>query len=221
MDYRLAKKWIDEGIIDFKELILQNYKDIGLNETEAFILIELHKQSKAGVKYLNPKKLIKNVALPMEELLGVLDRLLQNGFLSMEIVKTEAGKEAEVFSLGQTVEKIIKHSNRVLDELTLESPKTYATSEEELVDLIEKQFQKQLTPLEIEIIRKWVGEDRYSIFDIKKALLDAIKANKSSLSYVDGILLKRAHAVQKGKETQYAAQEPEALKAFFDSWIKK
>jgi DNA replication protein len=221
MDLRLAQKWIEEGIIDFKELVLQNYKDIGLNETEAFILIELHKQSKAGVKYLNPKKLIKNVALPMEQLLAVLDRLLQNGFLSMEIVQTETGKEAEVFTLWKTVEKIIKHCNRVLDELSLSGSKTYATSEEELVDLIEKQFQKQLTPLEIEIIRKWIGEDQYPIFDIKKALLDAVKANKASLSYVDGILLKRSSMVRKAKETSYDAQEPEALKAFFDSWAKK
>ena len=33
MDLRLVRKWIDEGIIDFKELILQNYKNIGLTET--------------------------------------------------------------------------------------------------------------------------------------------------------------------------------------------
>jgi len=221
MDLRLAQKWMDEGIIDFKELILQNYKNIGLNETDAFIIIELHKQAKAGMVYLNPKKLVKNIALSMDELLIVLDRLLQNNYLTMQIVKSESGKEAETFSLNQTVEKIIKYYNRTLDELDLETPKKYATSEEELVDLIEMHFQRQLNPLEIEIIRKWVGEDQYPIFDIKKALLDAAKANKTSLSYVDGILLKRTNIAKKEKEVKYSTQEPEALKTFFDSWSKK
>lgn len=221
MDLRLVRKWIDEGIIDFKELILQNYKNIGLTETDAFILIELRKQSKAGMSYLNPNKLVKNVAISLDELLVVLEGLIQKNFLTLAIVKNTQGKEAETFSLDPTVEKILRYNNQVLDDVILREPPKYATSEEELVDLIETQFQKQLTPLEIEIIRKWVGEDRYPLFDIKKALLDAVKANKTSLGYVDGILLKRGLAAKKEREVPYSAPEPEALKKFFDSWTAK
>jgi DNA replication protein len=221
MDLQLAIKWIDDRIIDFSQLILQNYKYIGLNETEAFIIIELQKQSKAGITFLNPKKIVKNIALPLDELLEVLDRLIQNNFLSMEIVLTDSGKEAEIYHLNHTVEKILKYNAFVLEEVAKRQPKTYATSEEELVDLIEKQFQRQLTPLDIEIIRSWVAQDRYSMLDIKKALLDAVKANKSTLGYVDGILLKRQNMIKKEKEVKYASQEPEALKTFFESWPKK
>jgi DNA replication protein len=221
MDLQLAIKWIDDGIIDFNQMILQNYKNIGLNETEAFVIIELQKQSKAGITFLNPKKIVKNVSITLDQLLNVLDNLIRNNYLSMEIIKNGSGKEAEVFHLNHTVDKILKYSHQVMDDLVIGQPKKYATSEEELVDLIEKQFQKQLTPLEIEIIRKWVGEDRYPIFDIRKALLDALKANKTSLSYVDGILLKRQTAAKKEKEVKYNGTEPEALKTFFESWPKK
>jgi len=221
MDLKLAIKWIKDGIIDFNQMILQNYKGIGLNETEAFLIIELEKQAQAGNTFLNPKKMIKNVSLSMDELLAVLDRLIKNGFLKMEFVKNESGKEGEVFDVNDTVEKILKYNHQLMDDLVISQPKTYATSEEELVDLIESQFQKQLTPLEIEIIRKWVGEDRYPILSIKKALLDAAKANKASLSYVDGILLKRNNAEKKAKDVKYNSEEPEALKTFFESWPKK
>lgn len=221
MDLQLAIKWIDDQIIDFSQMILQNYKYIGLNETEALIIIELQKQSKAGVTFLNPKKIVKTVALTLDELLVVLDRLIQNNYLFMEIVKNESGKEAEIYHLNNTVEKILKYNHQVMDELQISQPKKYATSEEELVDLIEKQFQRQLTPLDIEIIRSWVAENRYSLLDIKKAVLDATKANKNTLGYVDGILLKRQHAVKQEKEVKYASQEPEALKTFFESWPKK
>lgn len=221
MELRLAIKWIDEGIIDFSQLILRNFKNIGLNEAEAFVLIELHKQSKAGVTFLNPKKMVKNLSMTLEELLGVLDRLIQNKYLSMKMVKNENGKEAEVFDINDTVDKILKFNHQEMDDVIINQPKKYATTEEELVDLIEKEFQKQLTPLEIEILRKWVAEDRYPLFDIKKAVLDAKKGNKNSLSYVDGILLKRAVAAKKEKAAQTSPVEPEALKTFFDSWLKK
>jgi DNA replication protein len=221
MDLRMAIKWIDEGIIDFSQLILHNYKNIGLNEAEAFVLIELQKQSKAGVTFLNPKKMVKNLSMTLEELLGVLDRMIQHNFLSMKMVKNENGKEAEVFDLNDTVSKILKFNHQEMDEIPTNPSKKYATNEEELVDLIEKEFQKQLTPLEIEVLGKWVAEDRFPIFDIKKAVLDAKKANKNSLSYVDSLLLKRAAAAKKEETAQTPPVEPEALKTFFESWPKK
>jgi len=221
MNLPLAIKWIDDGIIDFSQLILQNYNNIGLNATDAFVIIELHKQFKSGITSLDPKKIVKKVSLSLEDLSVILNRLMQNNYLSMEIVKTESGKEAEIFNLNNTVEKILKYNHQVIDDLVINKPKVYATSEEELVDLIENQFQKQLVPLEIEIIRKWIAEDRYPIIDIKQGLLDAAKANKTSLSHVDSILLKRHNATKKTKTEEKLVEEPEALKTFFESWPKK
>lgn len=221
MNLPLTIKWINDGIIDFSQLILQNYNNIGLNETDAFVIIELHKQFKSGITSIDPKKIVNKVSVSLDELLVILNRLMQDNFLSMEIVMTESGKEAEIFNLNNAVEKILKYNHQIMDGLVINQAKTFATSEEELVDMIENQLQKQLTPLEIEIIRKWIAEDRYPIFDIKKALLDAVKANKASLSYVDGILLKRHNIDKKNKAEQSLAEEPEALKTFFESWPKK
>ena len=95
-----------------------------------------------------------------------------------------------------------------------------ATVEEEIVDIIETQFQKQLNPNDIELIQKWVNEDQYSIELIKTAILDAIKANKSTLSYMDGVLLRRNRPTTSPKK-KYNPDKSEALKTFLELWEPK
>jgi len=221
MDLMLTKKMIEDEIIDFDKLVLKNYKAIGLSEIEAFVIIELHHQMKQGNTFLNPSKIIKNITISKDELLEILDSLMKRQFLSIRLKKQKNGKETEIFLLDDTIQKILNnYANSINDEL-INQPKQYATNAEEIVDLVETQFQKQLTPLEVEIIQKWLDEDKFDILDIKKALLDAIKANKTSLSYVDGVLLRRRLKQNKKSETTYDPDKSAALKAFFDSWDKK
>ena len=84
MDTELMLKLIEDGILDFNKLILKNYKFLGINETEAFVLIELNSQKKKGITFLNPSKLIKNLSLSMDELVLVLDQLIKKGLLTIE-----------------------------------------------------------------------------------------------------------------------------------------
>lgn len=220
MENELMFQLIEEGIIDFNKLILKNYKHLGINETEVLILIELHNQKKKGGTYLNPTKIIKNLSMTMDELLPLLDALIRKGLITIEIIKNDNGKESEVFGMKKVVTLITDAYRKSIETAIINKPKEYGSQEEELVDLLETEFQKQLTPIEIEIIRKWVSEDHFTLLDIKKAVLDAIKSNKHSLSYVDGILIKRRTVLKKSQEVAYKSQESEALKTFFESWEK-
>ncbi len=220
VETELIIKLIDEGIIDFGKMILKNYRHLGINETEAFVIIELFNQKKKGSTFLNPNKIVKNLSMTMDDLLPILDQLIKKGLISIEIVVNDAGKESEIFKITKVVTLIMDRYRQTIEDEVLNKPKKFASQEEELVELIETEFQKQLTPLEIEIIRKWVSEDHFTLLDIKKAILDAIKANKFNLSYVDGILVKRRAQYKKSQEVSYKSEEPEALKAFFESWQK-
>jgi DNA replication protein len=221
MDTELIVKLIEDGVLDFNKLILKNYKQLGINESEAFVMIELNNQKKKGATFLNPSKLVKNLSLSIDELMAILEQLMKKGLVTIEMVINESGKEAEVFHMKKAISLIMDYYKKnIEDSIINNKTKKYGSQEEELVDLIETEFQKQLTPLEIEIIRKWVSEDRFETLEIKKAILDAIKANKYTLSYVDGILVKRRTSSKKAKEVAYKSEDAEALKTFFDSWQK-
>lgn len=221
MDYAVIKKLIEEEIIDFDKMLLKNYKKIGLSEIEAFLLIELNNQKKLGQTFISPSKLVKKLTVSEEKLLQTLDGLIKKQYLIIRLVKQAKGKETEDFSLDNTVMKLIEvYKGQIKTDVT-KTNNTYDSKEEEVVDLLENQFQKQLKPLEIELIQKWINEDNYSIDEIKRAVLDAIKANKSTISYVDGVLLKKTKTRKKTNKTKYDTEKSEALKAFFDSWEKK
>jgi DNA replication protein len=220
MDHAIIKRLIDEDIIDFDKLILKNYKQIGLSEIEAFLLIELNNQKKAGETFISPSKLVKKLTIPEEKLISLLDGLMEKKYIVIRLVKVD-GKEKEDFSFENTIVKVINiYKGKIKLEIT-DSQKTYNTIEEEIVDLLEEQFQKQLKPLEIELIQKWVSEDNYSLVEIKRAILDAVKSNKSSISYVDGVLLKRAKNSKTAPKKKLSSGKSEALKAFYDSWEQK
>ena len=220
MDYAVIKKMIEEEIIDFDKLLLQNYKRIGLSEIEAFLLIELHRQRKAGETVISPSKLVKKLTIPEEKLFTVLDGLITKKYLTISLIKQENERETEDFSLDNTIVKLIDVYKSDIKHEIINGDKEYMTSEAEVVDIIENQFQKQLKPLEIELIQKWLNEDDYPLEMIKKAILEAVKANKSTLSYVDGVLLKYSKNIEKSKKT-YKTDNSEALKAFYDTWEKK
>ncbi len=219
MDYAIIKQMVEDEIIDFNKLLLQNYKKIGLTEIEAFVLIELHNQRKTGKTVISPSKLVKKLTISEEKLFSILDGLVIKQYLSIHLVKDKDKKETEDFSLDNTIFKLIEVYKTGIKNSIIHSDNLYETIEEEIVDILEKQFQRQLKPLEIELIQKWINEDNYSVEIIKRAILDAIKANKTSLSYVDGVLLKRNKSRASAKKV-YKPEKSEALKAFFESWEK-
>lgn len=221
MDYLLVKRLLMEDVLDFDKLILKNFKAIGMSELEAIVIIELNNQTKRGNTFLSPARLKKNLSMPQEKLLAILDQLLKKKLLTIQIKKGKNGKETEVFLLDNIIEKIfVNYQNQLKDEL-INKPKQYESNADEVVDLIETYFQKQLKPLEVELIQKWLDEDKFAVLDIKKALLDAVKANKFNLSYVDSVLRKRRLKEKKTTEVRYDVDKSELLKGLFDSWDKK
>ncbi len=220
MEYDLYMKLIAEGILDFNKLLLANYQVLGLSEAGAFVVIELFRRGQTGERILNPEKLAKSLAMPTDQVMQILESLMKQELLTIEMVPGVSGKESESYHLNNVVSRILADYEK---RLTADQakPKAGTTTEEEIVDMLESGFQKQLTPIEIEIIKKWVAEDGFSLIDIRKAVLDAVKANKHSLSYVDSLLVKRRAAEKKTDTVKYDSGRPEALKNFFDSWPKK
>lgn len=220
MDQELMKVLIQRGVIDFDKLVLQEYQSLNLSEREAMLIIHLQKESRLGQNRLQVDKLAALFNISSDEVYTLLDRLLQGQYLTMSLVKNEEGKEIEVYSVDNTAAKMIAQIAKQIEYNKTKESKVYATPEEAVVDLLEENFQKQLTPLEIEMIQRWFNEMHYDLMEIKKAVYDSVKSNKLSVSHVDSVLLKRQKKSNKNMKLQEPAATPEALKSFFDLWKK-
>jgi DNA replication protein len=161
--------------------------------------------------------LTKKLTISEEDAMKHLEKLMQNKYLSFSIMKGENGKQKETFNIDLTYRKILEYyQDRILTEM-MTSDSTYDTLEDEIVELLEKNFQKQLKPLEIEMITKWIHEYKYTKEDIKEAVFSALKANRYSISYLDGVLLKKRQVNQEVKVKRTGKKKSKVLKDFLES----
>lgn len=217
MEVMILKKMIVEGIIDFDKLLKKTYKDLGLTEMEAFLLMELNVLKVKEIHFVTPKILTKKLTITEEQAVALMDGLMQKKYLNFILIKGQNGKQRESFDIDLTYRKILEfYQNKILEEMMTSSHK-YETLEEEIVELLEKNFQKQIKPLEVEMIIKWVHEYKYTKDDIKDAVFTAIKANRYSISYLDSVLLKKRQINQEVKIKKTGKKKSQVLKEFLES----
>jgi len=193
------KSLIRKNIVDFSELVLNNYYKIGLDETDAIIIIKLNYLLNRNITFIHPKKLSDMLSISSSTTSKRLNNLMEAGYIKMELISNGNGKETESFNLDTVIERIIKAD---FEEKMQESTDDQTNIESKLVHLFETEFRKPLSVLDIQTITKWLNDDNYHYEEIKNALFEASKARKLSIKYVDGILLQKENDEPKQKYNQ-------------------
>ena len=176
-------KLIETHIISFKEVLVLNYKKIGLNELEAMIIILLYEQKKHNNNALSVSLLAKYVTIDQKQLSEIIVNLVEKGYIELLL---EQGQEC--FSLKPTIEKL---------GLALDQTESIDYKEELklIIGDLENHYQRHLNANELLIIRRWMSEE-YSIDLIKAAVEESYKQNRLNVRFVDTILTNRANRVK-------------------------
>lgn len=198
MDAMNMKSLIQKNIVDFSELVLNNYHKIGLDETDAIIIIKLHYLLQRNITFIHPQKLSNMLTISANTTTRRINNMIDAGYISMELIKNGNGKETESFSLDNVVERIVKTNY----EEKVQDTDTQNTEEAHLVQLFETEFRRPLSVLDIQTITKWLNDDKYSFDQIKHGLFEAAKARKLSIKYIDAILLQQTNQEPKKKYNQ-------------------
>lgn len=186
MDFTNMKALIKKNIVDFSELVLDNYNRIGLDEVDAIIIIKLHKLLNKGITFISSQKLSEGLSISHRTTAKRLNSLIERSYIAIELIKGNNGKETERFNLDYIIQKILleQHVDRTNQHHVEDT-----TIEAKVVDLFETELNKQLSVLEIQTITKWLQEDKYTYEQIQDALFDAVKVRKTSIKYIDRLLL--------------------------------
>ncbi len=188
MDIKDIKRYINNNTIDFTELILNNYYKLGIDETDAVIMVKLHYLLKNNITFISPKQLSEMLSISTQTTSRRLNSLIEKGYIQIEVVNKKNGKQSEIFNLDYLIEKILKNGD---ENRSKKKQLKNKTLESKLATLFEEEFKKPLSVLDIQTITKWLGEDRYTYEDIKDALFEAVRNRKLTIKYVDSILLRK------------------------------
>lgn len=128
---------------------------------------------------LNPKEIEEDLSLSTKEVMLSIGSLQDAHLLRMEVTKNEKGIMEDFISLAD-------FNHRYLDNV-LEEIQQKDVSNSTVFDLIEQEFGRTLSPMEIEIIKAWL-EEGFREEMIEEAVKEAIFNGVSNLRYIDKIL---------------------------------
>ena len=182
-------KLIRSNVISLNEVLIQNYKNIGLDEIDMTILVLLNLQKLNQDNALSTNSLAEKMTLNENEISERILSLLQKGYLELIIDDVTS---QEKFSLDPVIEKI--------SAILSEEPKQETNQKmvQKVVEYCQKIYQRILSVEELKIVHMWV-DDNYSYEEISEAVFDSLKAKKTQIKYADAILVNRRQNMNREK----------------------
>ena len=182
-------KLIRSNVISLNEVLIQNYKNIRLDEIDMTILVLLNLQKLNQDNALSTNSLAEKMTLNENEISERILSLLQKGYLELIIDDVTS---QEKFSLDPVIEKI--------SALLSEEPKQETNQEmvQKVVEYCQKIYQRILSVEELKIVHMWI-DDNYSYEEISEAVFDSLKAKKTQIKYADAILVNRRQNMNREK----------------------
>ena len=181
--------------IDFRFLLLENYKKLKISENELAIIFMIDHLVSQGNPFITADLLSLKMSLDIKEIDELIADLLTRGFVEYASV---GGKT--VTSLNPLKEKLFSNF-----ALTVSKEAENKKAKDEMLTNIYQSFENELgrtlQPMEISTIREWVDLG-YSDDLIINALKEALNQGKRSIKSVDKILLswaKREEVESEGK----------------------
>ncbi len=208
--------------IDFRYLLIENYKKLKIKEDELATIFVIDHLIGQGNPFVTSDLLSLKMSLDVKEIEKILANLITKGFFeyktqgkktvaTLEPLKQKLYREFQLFLSKEEEEKSSKRITEELDNI-------YAS--------FEKLLGRSLSPVEIAKIHEWVSYG-YSDKTIIDALKEALSQNKKSLRSVDKILLswsQRDDLLSEGHTplaTDWDKNLEETIRIAKTPWIKK
>ncbi len=225
--------WIEEGSIQVPNMLFRTYRQIGLDEKELILLLQILSFYKEGNEFPTPEQLSERMTITSSECSTILGKLVQHQLISIEEGVSKDGIRFEKYSLAPLWARLI-------DEMTKQSKQEKINetfvAEKDLYTLFEHEFGRPLSPMECENLAMWIDVDHHEPMIIRAALREAVISNKLNFRYIDRILFEwkkngvrtiedaRAHGMKvrrNQRPVQTTKKEPRSNTVPFYNWLEQ
>ncbi|EOH98743.1 DnaD domain-containing protein [Enterococcus haemoperoxidus ATCC BAA-382] len=179
-------EYLKAGETTVSNLVIENYQKIGLTDEEFLFWLQLFRSQVKGDLFPDLAEISQIMGKSIDVIYKLMNQLVSRGFLIIETKQNDQGQMMDTYDLLPIFEKI-----DLLQQKQTEKQKEM-TSEETIKQLyqgFEKEFGRQLSPIELEMIGQWLETDHYQPELIRLALREAVLNQAYSLKYIDRILL--------------------------------
>lgn len=165
--------------IDWRMILVDNYKKLGLNENELSIILVTNSLLQKGVDFITPDIIALKMTLDFNEIDTYFTNLIKKDILTLE------GKEKLHISIEPLKKKLIEI---FYEEMQKENPKSIQKEHNDIFVLFETEFGRALSQFEVNTIKDWFEQGNTEA-TIKEALNVATLAKVKTIRYIDKVLL--------------------------------
>lgn len=199
---RLIVESLQAGTVNIPYSLLKFYKQLKLNEAEVMLLIHLLSfRQLEGKTFPTVYELQERMTVAGNDVVEHLRQLVGKQFIEIVEETDENGLRSTRYDLQPLFERLVdcylKQFGQHIDQMEEER-------ETGLVTTFEREFGRPLSPMECEILVKWLEEDKLSDDLILAALKEAVFTGKLNFKYIDRILFEwkrnRVQTVEQAKQ---------------------
>lgn len=170
-----------KGYLDYKSLILDNYKELDIKELDAIILIKILELYKVNKK-IRVSKVSQETGINKRVVEECLETLISKNIYSLDIVENANGLNDEVVNLDPLFDKIDlifkKEENVKIEEDLSKVIKEY-----------EEAVMRPLTAQEYGVFSSWMMDDKFKDTEIIYAIKKASDSKRVNLSYIEKLII--------------------------------
>ena len=180
------EEYLASGQTTYSNLVLDNYRKIGLTNEEFLLWLQLFRYNEAGNHFPDLAMIASQLSFTQQEIYYLLNQLVQKQVVQIISTKDTSGKIVDHYDLSLIFNKIavLKEQEKMTQTKKKEQEKI-----RELYQSFEAEFGRPLSQIEFQRIGQWLDEDHYQVELIQLALREAVLNQVYNLKYVDRILL--------------------------------
>ena len=175
--------------IDWRMILVDNYKKLGLNENELSIILVTNSLIQKGVDFITPDIVALKMTLDFQEIDSCFTNLIKKDILTID------GTNKIQVSIEPLKKRLIEI---FYEEIKKETDVPSSKDQNDIFVLFETEFGRALSQFEVNTINDWFEQGNSSA-TIKEALNVATLAKVKTIRYIDKVLLewKRREEISK------------------------
>lgn len=185
MTWAMMQDWLHQGQLTIPNVLLKYYRQIGLNERELVVLLQLQAANQQE-SFPNFQTIAQQMNCSRDELFEAIQSLINKQVLTIHTIQNSAGKSEDRLNFDVLYEKLW-HCLQQQHKQAAEKEETLKL--QDLYTLFEQEFGRSLSPIELDTLNMWLDDDHYAPELIQMALKEAVLNQVYSLKYIDRILL--------------------------------
>ncbi|BBD15276.1 DNA replication protein DnaD [Melissococcus plutonius] len=177
-------EYLKAGETTISNLVIENYQRLGLTDEEFLFWLQLFRSQNTGDLFPNLTAISQIMGKSPGKIYQLLNQLVNKGFIIIRTKQNTQGRMMDTYDLFPIFQKIYGLKQQAKQESATSVDKV-----RQLYQTFEKEFARQLSPIELETIGQWLEVDHYQPEIICLALKEAVLNQVYSLKYIDRILL--------------------------------